>query len=219
MDYKNLLDNDSSEKLLKKAKDNKDLPKKIIESEGVHNMLNNGIDELNARTEGATTAIKKVISQGIDGKESTNDSLTLGYLSLLYIPPLILTIIASIFAFLIMWLLLFALCIILVIYLVISKFKEKLQNSSASLIISIIASICEGVIISLLADSIDATVFAAEIALLMAAFAVTSLYAKTLGQDYTKNSGRRISLIVFACMGILFIIFLTSDFIVLVFFI
>ena len=212
MQYPDLLDNNAREALLKKAKE-EDLPKKVLNSEYVNDKVNEGLDKLTERGEGTTSAIRKFVERGIDENRTTTDSLTLVYLAVELVPVLLTMILCSIFifSFLISWLLLVAAIIVVIIYVIVFKFQEKLENSGAGMIIAILASISEGVILASVGSSINTTVFAAELAILIVAFAVASIFARTLGSEYKKRSGRRIGLIVLGNMGLLFMIFISEE--------
>lgn len=221
MQYKDLLDNDSTEKLLKRASEDKELPGKILNSEFVSNKVSSGMEKLSEKADGASSMVKNLMLKGIDGHKSTLDSLTLGYLALELIPVLITMVLCSFFgfSFLISWLLILALVLDLIIYAIVFKFKKSLENSSGAFAVALIASLCEGVILANLGSSIDSTLFSAELAILISSFAIASIFAKILENGYVANSGRRIGLIVLCNMVILFMIFIPTELFPLVFYI
>lgn len=221
MNYKDTIENNLNEPFSIKAETLKSLPKKVLESNKVSSKLSEGLDKLNEKVDGSASKIKTLIADSIDKKKLSLDSLVLIYLALSLVPPLLTMILSSIFifSFLISWLLLIAIGIDIIVYILVLKLKEKLKNSSGSIVLVVLVSICEGIILSSLGGYIDSTIFAAELAILISSLLVAAIFANTLQEKYVVNSGRRIGIIVTINMFVLFLIFISSEFVPLVFFI
>ena len=221
MDYKDTIENNLNEPFSIKAETLKSLPKKVLKSNTVSSKLSEGLDKLNEKVDGSASKIKTLIADSIDKKKLSLDSLVLIYLALSLVPPLLTMILSSIFifSFLISWLLLIAIGIDIIVYILVLKLKEKLKNSSGSIVLVVLVSICEGIILSSLGGYIDSTIFAAELAILISSLLVAAIFANTLQEKYVVNSGRRIGIVVTINMFVLFLIFISSEFVPLVFFI
>jgi hypothetical protein len=210
--YKDLLDNDSTEKL---AKGVEKAGKKILDNENVKEKITDNLEKVGDNVKDLGKKINQLAHNQIDPDRMTIDALALMYLAFELLPPLIIMLGCKLFLFefLVSWFILIAVGIIVVMYLVIKKFEESLENSSMSVGIALVLSVCEGITLSSLGNTFDPDFFISEYIILIIGFTVACVFANLSKSAYEAIRGQRIAIVISVNFLFLLLTFFSDIFI------